>query len=123
MSWCVCLGITKDDVSTRSSFVPTAGGVLSEEKGNESVATFSEGDETDRLVMSATPPPLVSTQRRKGNGARERNIRRIESNERERQRMHSLNDAFQELREVNRDKYKHGPIYIYRPTYYSHRGK
>ena len=38
--------------------------------------------------------------RRKTHSARERNMRRIESNERERQRMHSLNDAFQELREV-----------------------
>jgi len=32
--------------------------------------------------------------------ARERNLRRLESNERERMRMHSLNDAFQGLREV-----------------------
>jgi hypothetical protein len=32
--------------------------------------------------------------------ARTRNIRRLESNERERMRMHSLNDAFQALREV-----------------------
>ena len=32
--------------------------------------------------------------------ARERNLRRLESNERERQRMHSLNDAFGELKEV-----------------------
>uniref|UniRef100_A0A0A9YFT9 Protein dimmed n=1 Tax=Lygus hesperus TaxID=30085 RepID=A0A0A9YFT9_LYGHE len=32
--------------------------------------------------------------------ARERNQRRLESNERERMRMHSLNDAFQSLREV-----------------------
>ena len=31
---------------------------------------------------------------------RDRNLRRLESNERERQRMHSLNDAFQSLREV-----------------------
>ena len=38
--------------------------------------------------------------RRKGLNARERNVRRLESNERERMRMHSLNDAFQELREV-----------------------
>ncbi|XP_076459721.1 uncharacterized protein LOC143292895 [Babylonia areolata] len=41
-----------------------------------------------------------AARRRKGVSARERNIRRLESNERERQRMHSLNDAFQELREV-----------------------
>ncbi|XP_059152852.1 protein dimmed-like [Physella acuta] len=41
-----------------------------------------------------------STKRRKGVSARERNLRRLESNERERMRMHSLNDAFQGLREV-----------------------
>uniref|UniRef100_A0A1A9WHG9 BHLH domain-containing protein n=1 Tax=Glossina brevipalpis TaxID=37001 RepID=A0A1A9WHG9_9MUSC len=39
--------------------------------------------------------------RRKGTlNAKERNLRRLESNERERMRMHSLNDAFQSLREV-----------------------
>lgn len=44
--------------------------------------------------------PKKSTKRRKGVSARERNMRRIESNERERQRMHSLNDAFEGLRNV-----------------------
>jgi len=44
--------------------------------------------------------PKKSAKRRKGVSARERNMRRIESNERERQRMHSLNDAFEGLREV-----------------------
>ena len=46
-------------------------------------------------------PPTASksaarkfARRRKALSARERNLRRIESNERERQRMHSLNDAF-----------------------------
>lgn len=38
--------------------------------------------------------------RRSGVSARERNLRRLESNERERMRMHSLNDAFEQLREV-----------------------
>lgn len=43
-----------------------------------------------------------NSNRRKRNtlSARERNLRRLESNERERMRMHSLNDAFQALREV-----------------------
>ncbi|XP_073824397.1 basic helix-loop-helix family member dimmed [Musca autumnalis] len=42
-----------------------------------------------------------SNRRRKGTlNAKERNLRRLESNERERMRMHSLNDAFQSLREV-----------------------
>ncbi|XP_063235118.1 protein dimmed-like isoform X2 [Bacillus rossius redtenbacheri] len=38
--------------------------------------------------------------RKSGVSARERNLRRLESNERERMRMHSLNDAFEQLREV-----------------------
>ncbi|XP_078274519.1 class A basic helix-loop-helix protein 15 [Rhinoraja longicauda] len=38
--------------------------------------------------------------RRRAPSARERNLRRIESNERERQRMHNLNRAFQALREA-----------------------
>eukprot|EP00914_Ancora_sagittata_P021518 GHVO01042616.1.p1 GENE.GHVO01042616.1~~GHVO01042616.1.p1 ORF type:complete len:233 (+),score=33.46 GHVO01042616.1:110-808(+) len=42
----------------------------------------------------------MGARRRKGVNARERNLRRLESNERERMRMHSLNDAFQGLREV-----------------------
>lgn len=38
----------------------------------------------------------AATRRRKGVlNAKERNLRRLESNERERMRMHSLNDAFQ----------------------------
>ncbi|XP_030561502.1 protein dimmed, partial [Drosophila novamexicana] len=42
-----------------------------------------------------------NNRRRKGAlNAKERNLRRLESNERERMRMHSLNDAFQSLREV-----------------------
>ncbi|OQR73778.1 hypothetical protein BIW11_09527 [Tropilaelaps mercedesae] len=41
-----------------------------------------------------------SRRRRTTLSARERNLRRLESNERERMRMHSLNDAFQALREV-----------------------
>ncbi|EFA08567.2 class A basic helix-loop-helix protein 15 [Tribolium castaneum] len=43
----------------------------------------------------------TTTRRRKSCiSARERNLRRLESNERERMRMHSLNDAFEQLREV-----------------------
>ncbi|XP_076763923.1 neurogenin-1 [Xylocopa sonorina] len=36
----------------------------------------------------------------RGTTPREKTLRRLESNERERMRMHSLNDAFQSLREV-----------------------
>uniref|UniRef100_A0A8C9SGZ0 Class A basic helix-loop-helix protein 15 n=1 Tax=Scleropages formosus TaxID=113540 RepID=A0A8C9SGZ0_SCLFO len=41
-----------------------------------------------------------SARRRQRGGAKERNVRRLESNERERQRMHKLNNAFQALREA-----------------------
>ena len=37
----------------------------------------------------------TTRKRRSGVSARERNLRRLESNERERMRMHSLNDAFE----------------------------
>ncbi|CAL8283744.1 unnamed protein product [Merluccius merluccius] len=37
--------------------------------------------------------------RQRGPATKERNVRRLESNERERQRMHKLNNAFQALRE------------------------
>ncbi|KAM9424159.1 class A basic helix-loop-helix protein 15 [Pholidichthys leucotaenia] len=46
--------------------------------------------------------------RQYGSSTKERSIRRLESNERERQRMHKLNNAFQALREaiphINTDK-------------------
>lgn len=51
-------------------------------------------------LSSSSGPPRRGKKRRSGVSARERNLRRLESNERERMRMHSLNKAFQELREV-----------------------
>ncbi|CAL4094203.1 unnamed protein product, partial [Meganyctiphanes norvegica] len=53
-------------------------------------------------VGSGTEEQRRNSGRRKksASSARERNSRRLESNERERIRMHSLNDAFQGLREV-----------------------
>lgn len=51
-------------------------------------------------IVGSTGPPRRGKKRRSGVSARERNLRRLESNERERMRMHSLNKAFQELREV-----------------------
>jgi hypothetical protein len=49
-----------------------------------------------RRKSSAYSTSLSSVRRKKGSlNAKERNLRRLESNERERMRMHSLNDAFQ----------------------------
>ena len=64
---------------------------------SDSAGTMSNSDDLNERKMKS---PKKSTKRRKGVSARERNVRRIESNERERQRMHSLNDAFEGLREV-----------------------
>lgn len=63
---------------------------------------------SDDAANPGAPKPSKRQRRGSSNGrrrrsalnARERNLRRLESNERERMRMHSLNDAFQALREV-----------------------
>ncbi|CAG4979981.1 unnamed protein product [Colias eurytheme] len=49
---------------------------------------------------SGTSSSGPGRRRRCGISARERNLRRLESNERERMRMHSLNRAFEDLRRV-----------------------
>ncbi|XP_056153634.1 class A basic helix-loop-helix protein 15 [Lampris incognitus] len=49
-------------------------------------------------VMSALGPHRCR-RRQHSTGSKEHNVRRLESNERERQRMHKLNNAFQALRE------------------------
>ncbi|XP_072932044.1 uncharacterized protein dimm [Epargyreus clarus] len=49
---------------------------------------------------ASSPAPGPGRRRRCGISARERNLRRLESNERERMRMHSLNRAFEDLRRV-----------------------
>ncbi|KAH3871702.1 hypothetical protein DPMN_034913 [Dreissena polymorpha] len=63
---------------------------------DSSGALSNSDDYADRKKRT----PKNVTKRRKGGSARERNMRRIESNERERQRMHSINDAFEGLRTV-----------------------
>lgn len=80
----------------------------------------SERSAVERTAMAQLPPAMQPRPKRKlscssttshagahplrrrksGVSARERNLRRLESNERERMRMHSLNDAFEQLREV-----------------------
>ncbi|XP_076309179.1 uncharacterized protein LOC143224777 isoform X2 [Tachypleus tridentatus] len=66
----------------------------------------SESTDSSSEVATPTKPKRQRTsasngrRRRQTLNARERNLRRLESNERERMRMHSLNDAFQALREV-----------------------
>lgn len=69
------------------------------EVGEESDSSGSERSPKQAKRKNRGSAP--TTRRRKsGISARERNLRRLESNERERMRMHSLNDAFEQLREV-----------------------
>ncbi|GIY79822.1 class A basic helix-loop-helix protein 15 [Caerostris darwini] len=82
--------------------------------GSDNSTDSSSASDEGCSAMVKTPKPQKKTSssssitsssggnRRKRNtlSARERNLRRLESNERERMRMHSLNDAFQALREV-----------------------
>lgn len=55
-------------------------------RSGRSVRRATKRMESSRLKLSKPS---------RGNTARERTLRRLESNERERMRMHSLNDAFQ----------------------------
>lgn len=65
-----------------------------EKVGEESDSSGSERSPKQAKRRNRGGPP--TTRRRKsGISARERNLRRLESNERERMRMHSLNDAFE----------------------------
>ncbi|XP_073996256.1 uncharacterized protein isoform X1 [Rhodnius prolixus] len=71
---------------------------------SESEGTSRRGKGKRRCLLTSgntvTNGGGVIRRRRQGLTARERNLRRLESNERERMRMHSLNDAFEQLREV-----------------------
>ncbi|KAH9501987.1 helix loop helix domain [Dermatophagoides farinae] len=72
----------------------------------------SNNHHNDRIIKRKCSTSMLSTNnnsnerkmnsstRNQTSSARDRNLRRLESNERERIRMHSLNDAFQSLREV-----------------------
>ncbi|XP_067142920.1 class A basic helix-loop-helix protein 15 isoform X2 [Centruroides vittatus] len=74
----------------------------------EDPSAASESTDSGSISDEITTPAKPKQQRKTANGrrrrtalnAREKNLRRLESNERERMRMHSLNDAFQALREV-----------------------
>lgn len=60
----------------------------------------SGSEERGKAACGRRRAGAAGRRRRCGVSARERNMRRLESNERERMRMHSLNDAFEQLREV-----------------------
>ncbi|TRZ04488.1 hypothetical protein DNTS_027555 [Danionella cerebrum] len=71
----------------------------SEQEGSE--ASVSLGGTWRTLRAEGHSRTRASTRRRRQHSStKERNVRRLESNERERQRMHKLNNAFQALRET-----------------------
>ncbi|XP_072524212.1 class A basic helix-loop-helix protein 15 [Salminus brasiliensis] len=70
----------------------------SEQEGSE--ASLQLGGSWKALKAEGGSRMGVRRRRRQHGSAKERNVRRLESNERERQRMHKLNNAFQALREA-----------------------
>lgn len=63
--------------------------------GEESDSSGSERSPKQAKRKNRGSAPPTTRKRKSGISARERNLRRLESNERERMRMHSLNDAFE----------------------------
>lgn len=76
------------------------------DSSNESLLLSSGGSNRNALnddneeMASLRQNDAQTKRKRTGMSARERNLRRLESNERERLRMHGLNAAFEELRAV-----------------------
>ncbi|RWS07082.1 protein dimmed-like protein [Dinothrombium tinctorium] len=92
---------TQDNLSTDRT--PNSGDESQSLNGSESTDSSFVCDEiTLRSLKRQRSNNIHGHGRRRKTtlNARERNVRRLESNERERMRMHSLNDAFQALREV-----------------------
>ncbi|XP_028967777.1 neurogenic differentiation factor 1-like [Galendromus occidentalis] len=96
--------------SSEAENPPAKRQLLSEGEDGDSSSSQQSGSQYNsrcgtgkRPVANANQNPASQNslrRRRTTLSARERNLRRLESNERERMRMHSLNDAFQALREV-----------------------
>ncbi|XP_076324922.1 uncharacterized protein LOC143232852 isoform X2 [Tachypleus tridentatus] len=92
----------RENKKSRSTNKRPSGSVEDASPNSESTDSSSVNDD---ITMPTKPkqqrrPTTNGHRRRSTLNARERNLRRLESNERERMRMHSLNDAFQALREV-----------------------
>lgn len=91
-----------DDNSHGSDNNSNSDSSTASDEGCQSVSPKNPKQQKKSSSSSSVTSTSSSGNRRKRNtlSARERNLRRLESNERERMRMHSLNDAFQALREV-----------------------
>lgn len=91
-----------DDNSHGSDNNSNSDSSTASDEGCQSASPKNPKQQKKSSSSSSVTSTSSSGNRRKRNtlSARERNLRRLESNERERMRMHSLNDAFQALREV-----------------------
>ncbi|XP_044731485.1 protein dimmed-like [Chrysoperla carnea] len=96
-----CEDIEVDDYTTKRGGLGKSGQDLSDSSGSEEIGgKKGRGKRKANANNNVTNNTSGTRRRRSGISARERNLRRLESNERERMRMHSLNDAFEQLREV-----------------------
>lgn len=89
-----------DDNSHGSDNNSTDSSSASDEGGSSKKQQKKTTSSSSSVTSSSGGNNSGSRRKRSTLSARERNLRRLESNERERMRMHSLNDAFQALREV-----------------------
>lgn len=91
-----------DDNSHGSDNNSNSDSSIASDEGCQTTGPKNPKQQKKSSSSSSVTSTSSSGNRRKRNSlsARERNLRRLESNERERMRMHSLNDAFQALREV-----------------------
>ncbi|XP_018898978.1 protein dimmed isoform X2 [Bemisia tabaci] len=95
--------ITSDDSSGKSKNKENMQESTDSSSSDDPSSSNSRFSRTKRKTLenSLSNYSLHPNRRRKTSlSAKERNLRRLESNERERMRMHSLNDAFEQLREV-----------------------
>lgn len=72
----------------------------SEQEGSEASLPLGASWRASGIESHGRTRMGTRRRRRQHGSAKERNVRRLESNERERQRMHKLNNAFQALREA-----------------------
>uniref|UniRef100_A0A1B6D8T7 BHLH domain-containing protein n=1 Tax=Clastoptera arizonana TaxID=38151 RepID=A0A1B6D8T7_9HEMI len=90
-----------DDVSyEKTDDIKLTNQDCSDSSGSEGPSSSRKSSLSKKKCLLSPGGTSLNRRRKTGLSARDRNLRRLESNERERMRMHSLNDAFEQLREV-----------------------
>lgn len=91
---------TAEQQSLESNSATSSNGETDDSNNNNNEPGITSRKRTKTKISKVPNTPKRVGKKRKGVSARERNLRRLESNERERLRMHNLNGAFGELRTV-----------------------